>query len=73
MYFKNIPKFPGHCPIFTEVLAKKNIKQTDGQIYHVQTTKIFECDHHEDEIVPTKKKVIIKIGAFFENISVNKH
>ena len=29
MYFKNIPKFPGHCPIFTEVIAKKNIKQTD--------------------------------------------
>ena len=29
MQFKNIPKFPGNCPIFAEVTAKKNIKQTD--------------------------------------------
>ena len=27
--FKNILKFPGSCPIFTEAMAKKNIKQTD--------------------------------------------
>ena len=48
--------FPGHCPIFTEVIAKKNIKQTYRQIYYLQIKKIFERDRHEFEIVPTEKK-----------------
>ena len=42
MQYKNIPKFFGHCPIFTEVTAKKNNKQIDRQIYHVQIKEIFK-------------------------------
>ena len=44
MYLKIIPKFPDHCLIFTEVIAKKNIKQTGRQIYPVQIKKIFKTE-----------------------------
>ena len=48
-------KIPYHCPIFTEVIAKRNIKQIDSLIYHVQIKKLLERDHHEAEIFQRKK------------------
>ena len=72
MQFKIIPKFPEQGCIFTEVIVKKNIKQTDRQIYHVRIRKFLERDDHEAEINPTKKK-FIKIGTLFEKIQVYKH
>ena len=74
MSFKNIPKFLGHWPNFTEVITKKNIKQTD-KFTKCRLRKFLERNHHEAQIFPTTttKKKVIKIGAFFENISVYKH
>ena len=76
MEFKNIPKFPGYCPIFTEVIVKKNIKQTD-KFTTRRLRKFLERDHHEADIIPIEKKKekkkIVKIGAFFDKISENKH
>ena len=39
-----------------EVIAKKNIKQTDRQIYHAQIQKILEWDHYEAENLSFPKK-----------------
>ena len=64
MQFKNIAKFPDHCPIFMEVIDKKNVKQTD-KFTTCRLKNFLEQDPHEAEIFPTEKK-IIKIGAFFE-------
>ena len=55
MLFKNISKYPGYCPIFTEAIAKKNIKQTDN--FTKCGLRIFlEQDHHKAEIFPAKTK-----------------
>ena len=59
MSFKNILKFPDHCPIFMEVIVKKNVKHTDRPIYHLRKEHLrtfLERDHHEGEIFPTKKR-----------------
>ena len=50
--FKNTPKFPVHCPTFTEVIPKKNIKRTD-KFTMCGLRKFLERDHHKAEIVPT--------------------
>ena len=50
-----MPKVHGHCPIFTEVIAKKNIKQTD-KFTICWLRKFLEQILHEVEIFPTKKK-----------------
>ena len=57
MQFKNIPKFPGYCPIFTEVIAKKKkkIKQTD-KFTTCGLRNFLEWDQNEAETFPTKEK-----------------
>ena len=60
MQFKNIPKFPDHCPIFMEVIAKKNIKQTD-KFTTCESKKFLERDNHEAEIFPRKKQKLSKL------------
>ena len=54
MQFKNIPKFLGHRPIFTEVIAKKNTKQTD-KFTKRGLRNSLEWNHHKTEIFPTSK------------------
>ena len=54
MQFKNIFKFPCHFSTFTEVIAKKDTKQT-GNFTTSGLKKILERDHYKAEI-------------FFENI-----
>ena len=54
MKFENIRKFPGHCSISTEVIIKKNIRQTDK--FTTWELKTFlERDRHKTEIFSTKK------------------
>ena len=55
MQIQNISKFTGHCPIFTAVIAKKNIKQTDKFIAY-NLRKFLERDHDKAKIFPTRKK-----------------
>ena len=64
MQLKNIPKFSDHFPIFVEVIAKKNIKQTD-KFTTCGLRKSLEWDHCETKIFQANKKKI-KIRAFFE-------
>ena len=37
-------KFPGHCPIFTEVIAEKYIKQRGRQIDNMRIKNIFKTE-----------------------------
>ena len=72
MQLKNVPKFSCHCPIFTEVTAKKNIKHTDKFITCGLRISL-ERYLHETEISPTTTTTKnIKIEAFFEKISGSK-
>ena len=71
---QNIQKFRGHYPIFTEVIAKKSIKLTDRQIYLVRIKKIFRTGPSWSwDVFNINNNNKIKIGTFFEKISVNKH
>ena len=49
LYFKNIPKLSGHCPIFAGVIAKENIKKTD-RCTTCALRKFLQRNHHEAEI-----------------------
>ena len=55
MQFKNIPKFPDHCPIFMEVIAKKNIKQTD-KFTTCESKKFLERDNQKLKFFQEKNK-----------------
>ena len=67
-------KLPGYCRFFTEVIAKKNIKQTDNQIDYALIKKIFRTGPPwRWDLFNNKNNKNIKIGAFFEKISVSKY
>ena len=57
---QKIPRFPGNCPIFTDVIAKKNIKETD-QFTTCELRKFLERDHDEAEIFPLKNYQNLRI------------
>ena len=51
-FFLVVPKFPGHCPIFTEVIDKKNFKHSD-KFTPRELRKFLKRDHHEADIFST--------------------
>ena len=67
LYFKNIPKLSGHCPIFAGVIAKENIKKTD-RCTTCALRKFLQRNHHEAEIFLTKKKSYLNRSIFKINI-----
>ena len=68
MQFKNIPKFPDHCLIFTEVQPKRILNRQTYEFTKCGFRKYLEQDHHKAEIFATKKNLNTR-SFFRKNIA----